>query len=61
MVNAVADGDDLMEALDLNTEDLRRETPESMCKHIPARLETREKTLLKTKKLQKKNVNSCAR
>lgn len=54
MVNAVADGDDLMEALDLNTEDLRRETPESMCKHIPARLETREKTLLKTKKLQKK-------
>ena len=27
MVHAVADGDDFMEALDLNTEDLQGETP----------------------------------
>lgn len=34
MVNAVADGDDLMEALDLNTEDLSKEKHQRACANI---------------------------
>lgn len=55
MVHAVADGDDLMEALDLNTEDLSQEKPESMYHHIPKKNQNQTKAAAS----EGEKVNSC--